>query len=183
MAYDFSPFKKELAATEEWFKREAGTIRTGQANPAVLDGVKVEVYGAPMNLKEVAAVVIEGARTLRVTPWDTTQTKEIEKALTASNLGLSIASDDQGVRISFPELTAERRTEIAKMAKEKLEGARTQVRHHRDIIIKDLQAREKAGGMGKDEIFRLKNDTQKLVDEANKKLEALYEKKEKEILG
>jgi ribosome recycling factor len=183
MAYDFSPFKKELAGIEEWFKREAGTIRTGQANPAVLDGVKVEVYGAPMNLKEVAAVVIEGARTLRVTPWDTTQTKEIEKALTASNLGLSIASDDQGVRISFPELTAERRAEIAKMAKEKLEGARTQVRHHRDTIIKDLQAREKAGGMGKDEIFRLKNDTQKLVNDANKKLEALYDKKEKEILG
>ncbi|MEK7646482.1 MAG: ribosome recycling factor [Patescibacteria group bacterium] len=183
MAYDFSPFKKELVGTEEWFKREAGTIRTGQANPAVLDGVKVEVYGAPMNLKEVAAVVIEGARTLRVTPWDTAQTKEIEKALTASNLGLSIASDDQGVRISFPELTSERRAEIAKIAKEKLEGARTQVRHHRDAIIKDLQAREKAGGMGKDEIFRLKNETQKLVDDANKKLEALYEKKEKEILG
>ena len=183
MAYDFSSFKKELAGAEEWFKKEAGSIRTGQANPAILDGVRVEVYGAPMNLKEVASVVIEGARTLRISPWDKTQTKEIEKALTIANLGLSIVVDDQGLRLNFPELTSERRAEIAKAAKDKLEDARKQIRQHRDVIIRDLQDKEKEGGMGKDEIFRLKNEVQKIVDEANKKMEALYEKKEKEILG
>lgn len=183
MAYDFSPLKKGLAHVEEWLKKELSSIRTGQATPAVLDGVKVEVYGAPMSLKEVASVMIEGARTLRVSPWDKSQTKEIEKAITIANLGLSTAVDDQGLRITFPELTTERRTEIARATKEKLEDARKQVRQHRDNTIKDIQAKEKDGGMGKDEVFRFKNDTQKLVDEINKKLEALFEKKEKEILG
>jgi len=183
MAYDFSPFKKELISAEEWFKKEASSIRTGQASPAVLDGVHVEVYGAPLALKEVASVMIEGARSLRVSPWDKTQTKEVEKAITAANLGLSVSVDDQGLRISFPDLTAERRAEIAKSAKDKLEDARKQVRQHRDSVIKDLQNKEKDGGMGKDEVFRLKNEVQKIVDEANKKLEALYAKKEKEILG
>lgn len=183
MAYDFSTFKKELIKVEEWFKKEAGSIRTGQATPAILDTVHVEVYGAPLSLKEVASVVIEGARTIRVSPWDKSQTKEIEKAVTAANLGLSIAVDDQGLRINFPELTSERRTEIARVAKDKLEDARKQVRQYRDAIIKDLQNKEKDGGIGKDEIFRLKNEVQKIVDEANKKLEVLYEKKEKEILG
>ena len=183
MAYDFNPFKKQLAGAEEWLKKEFSQIRTGQASPQILDGVKVEVYGAPMSLKELASVTIEGARTLRIMPWDKSQTKDIEKAITIANLGLSVVVDDQGLRINFPELTADRRKDIAKLAKDKLEEAKKQIRGHRDLIIKDLQNKEKEGGYGKDEIFRLKNDTQKFVDDANKKLDDHYSKKEKEILG
>lgn len=183
MAYDLSPIKKQLAGTEEWLKKEFTQIRTGVASPAVLDSVRVEVFGAPMGLKELAAVLIEGARTLRVSPWDKSQTKEIEKAIAIANLGLSVVVDDQGLRVIFPELTADRRKEIAKIAKDKLEDAKKQVRGHRDNVIKDLQAKEKTGGYGKDEIFRLKNDVQKLVDEMNKKLDDLFTKKEKELLN
>ncbi len=183
MTYDFNPFKKQLAASEDWLKREYQQIRTGQASPNILDSVRVEVYGAPMSLKEVAAVTIEGARTLRVTPWDKSQVKEVEKALSQANLGLSVSVDDQGVRINFPELTTERRTEIAKAAKEKLEEAKKQLRGHRDVVVKDLTAKEKTGGFGKDDIFRLKNDTQKLVDDCSKRLEDALAKKEKEILS
>lgn len=183
MAYDFSPLKKSLFHTEEWLKKEFSAIRTGQAAPAVLDSVEVLIYGTPTTLKEIASVTIEGARTLRVAPWDKSQIKEIEKAITIANLGLSVVSDDQGLRISFPELTTERRTEIARATKEKLEEARKQVRLHRDNIIKDIQNKEKTGLLGKDEAFRLKNETQKQIDEINKKLEASYQKKEKEILG
>ena len=183
MAYDFNPFKKQLAGAEEWLKKEFSQIRTGQASPQILDGVKVEVYGAPMSLKELASVTIEGARTLRIVPWDKSQSKDIEKAITVANLGLSVVVDDQGLRINFPELTADRRKDIAKTAKDRLEEAKKQVRGHRDSIIKDLQNKEKDGGYGKDEIFRLKNETQKLVDDTNKKLDDHYSKKEKEILG
>lgn len=183
MAYDFNPFKKQLLGVEEWLKKEFSQIRTGQASPQVLDGVKVEVYGAPMGLKEVASVTIEGARTLRISPWDKSQAKDIEKAITIANLGLSVVADDQGLRVNFPELTSDRRKDIAKLAKDKLEEGKKQVRGHRDLIIKDLQNKEKEGGYGKDEIFRLKNDAQKLVDDANKKLDDHYSKKEKEILG
>jgi ribosome recycling factor len=183
MAYDFNPFKKQLTSTQEWLKKELQQIRTGQASPAVLDTVKVEVYGAPMGIKELASVTIEGARTLRVVPWDLKQAKDIEKAVTAANLGLSVVVDDQGLRINFPELTSERRVQIAKNTKEKLEESKKQVRQHRDIIIKDLDAKEKSGGYGKDEIFRLKNEAQKLTDATNKILDELFTKKEKEILG
>lgn len=183
MAYDFNPFKKQLANTEDWLKKEFTQIRTGQASPQILDGVRVEIFGAPMSIKEVASVIIEGARTLRITPWDKSQTKDIEKAITVANLGLSVVVDDQGLRAMFPDLTADRRKDIAKLAKDKVEEAKKQVRGHRDIVIKDLQAKEKDGGYGKDEIFRLKGEAQKLVDDLNKKLEEQLVRKEKEVLG
>jgi len=183
MAYDFNPFKKQLAATEEWLKKEFGQIRTGQASPAILDGVRVESYGAQLGVKEIASVTIEGARSLRIAPWDSKQSKDIEKAIAAANLGVSTVVDDQGLRVIFPELTSDRRIQIAKSAKDKLEEGKKQIRGHRDVVIKDLQAKEKEGGYGKDDIFRLKNDTQKLVDDANKKLDDMFGKKEKEILS
>jgi ribosome recycling factor len=183
MTYDFNPFKKTLAGTEEWLKKEFTQIRTGQATPAILDGVRVEVFGAPMSLKELASVMLEGARTLRISPWDKTQTKEIEKAITVANLGLSVVVDDQGLRVMFPELTADRRKEVAKIAKDKLEEAKKQVRLHRDNLIKEIATKEKAGGMSEDDVFRFKNDAQKLVDEANKKLDDTYSRKEKELLN
>lgn len=183
MAYDFTPFKKQIAATEEWLKRELQQIRTGQASPAILDNVRVESYGAHLGVKEIASIMIEGARSLRIAPWDLKQSKDIEKAVSTANLGVSVVVDDQGLRIIFPELTSDRRTEIAKLAKDKLEEAKKQIRGHRDAVIKDLQAKEKEGGYGKDDIFRLKNETQKIVDEANKKAEEVFGKKEKEILG
>jgi ribosome recycling factor len=183
MAYDFNPFKKNLASAEDWLKKELQQIRTGQASPAILDGVRVDSYGAKLALKEVASVLIEGARSLRVAPWDKAQVKEIEKAITAANLGVSVMTDDQGVRVNFPELTSDKRKDFAKLAKDKMEDAKKHVRGHRDQVVKDLQAKETAGGYGKDEIFRLKNETQKMVDDANKKLEDLYTKKEKEILS
>lgn len=183
MSYDFNPFKKQLTGASDWLSKELQQIRTGQASPAVLDSVKVEVYGAPMNLKEVASVTIEGARSLRIAPWDKSQVKDIEKAITVANLGLSVVVDDQGLRVMFPELTGERRQQIAKSAKEKLEEAKKQVRGHRDVVVKDLQSKEKDGKMGKDDAFRAKNDAQKLVDETNKKLDEAFAKKEKELLG
>lgn len=183
MAYDFNPFKKQLAGAEEWLKKEFQQIRTGQASPAVLDSVKVMVYGAPMALKEVAAVTIEGSRTIRVQPWDKSQIKEIEKAITLANLGVATAVDSDGMRVNFPELTGERRTQVAKQAKDKMEEGKKEIRRHRDVIVKDLTAKEKEGGFGKDEIFRLKNEAQKLVDDANKRLEDAFAKKEKEVLS
>lgn len=183
MSYDFNPFKKQLTSAEDWLKRELQQIRTGQASPAVLDNVKVEIYGAPMSMKEVASVTVEGARTLRISPWDKTQTKEIEKAITVADLGLSVVVDDQGLRVMFPELTGERRQQIARNAKEKLEEAKKQIRGHRDALVKNLQNNEKDGGMSKDDAFRAKNDAQKLVDETNKILDEIFIKKEKEIIN
>lgn len=183
MQYNFTKLKSDLSATEAWLQKELGTIRTNRANPSILDGVLVEAYGSAMPINQVASVTSEDPRTIRITPWDASVIKSIEKSLIAANLGVSIAVDDKGVRVSFPELTGERRKEIVKVAKEKLEQARIQVRKHRDEVNSDIDEKEKGGGMGEDEKFRFKADAQKLIDEANKKLDAMLEKKEKEILS
>jgi len=181
MAYDFTKFKKSLTGTEEWVKKEFSGIRTGQANPALLDGVKVDSYGTPSSLSQVGSVTTEGSRTLRIVPWDATQSKDIEKAITLANLGVSISIDDKGLRVNFPELTSESRIGILKLAKERLEEGRKQIRIHRDDAMKDLKAKEKAGGIGEDEVFRHEKEIQKFVDDMNKKLDELYSRKEKEI--
>src|SRR5579864_8505376 len=97
--YDFSNFKKQGTETIEWLKREFTGIRTGRATPAILDNVSVESYGAFMKIKELASINIEDARSLRVTPWDMSQAKNIEKAIMLADLGLSAAVDDKGLRI------------------------------------------------------------------------------------
>ncbi|MEY2664482.1 MAG: hypothetical protein RIT04_290 [Candidatus Parcubacteria bacterium] len=183
MAYDFSKLKKSIGGAEEWLKKEFSGIRTGQASPALLDGVKVESYGAQLPISQVAGVTTEGPRTIRIVPWDVSQMKDIEKAITVANLGVSVGTDDKGLRVNFPELTSERRTVITKLAKEKLEEAKKQIRNHRDDFMKDLQAKEKEGGLGKDDVFRYKGDGQKMVDAANKALDDAFAKKEKEILS
>ena len=183
MAYNFSAFKQKIKAAEEHLTRELSQVRTGRAAPMLLDSVKVEAYGSLMPLKEVAAVNIEDPRTLRVAPWDASQVKAIEKALTSSNLGLSVAVDEKGVRVSFPELTSERRHEMVKIAKGKLEDARVSIRGERDAIWGDIQGLERDGKMGEDDKFRAKEEMQKLVDEANKNFESQIERKEKEILS
>lgn len=183
MAYNFSPFKQKTKDTIEWLKKECMTIRTSRATPTILDGISVESYGSMMAISQVASITSEGARTLRVVPWDMSVAKHIEKAIADSNLGLSVALDDKGVRVSFPELTTERRTALVKLLKSKLEDARVTLRKERDIAWDDIQKAEKAGGMGEDEKFRLKAEMQKIVDETNKELDAVSTRKEAEIMS
>ncbi len=183
MAYNFAPFKQSIKDLEEWLKKEFSSIRTGRATPAILDGVFVESYGTRAPIAAVGSVSIEGARSLRIAPWDMSQAKAIEKAIVVSNLGLSVSVDDKGLRVTFPELTTESRNTFVKMSKQKLEDSRVTLRAERDKVWNDIQAKEKEGGMGEDEKFRLKNEMQKIVDETNQKLEALAEAKEKEIMN
>ncbi|PJE74077.1 MAG: ribosome recycling factor [Candidatus Taylorbacteria bacterium CG10_big_fil_rev_8_21_14_0_10_41_48] len=183
MTYNFSELKKNTQSTEEWLTKEFGQIRSSRANPAVLDGVRVESYGADSPINQVASVTNEDPRTIRITPWDASLIKVIEKAIVVANLGVSVAVDDKGVRVSFPELTGDRRVEIVKIAKEKFEQSRIQIRKHRDETNTDIDKKEEEGGMGEDEKFRFKAEMQKIVDESNKKLQAMMDKKEKEILS
>ena len=181
MAYNFSQFRQKTKDLEDWLKREMATIRTGRATPAILDGVKVEVYGSDMPINQVANISIEDARSLRVTPWDISLAKAIEKGILISNLGLSVAVDDKGVRITFPELTSDRRGALVKVAKQKLEDARITLRTEREKVIKDVDGQKKEGVISEDEQFRLKAELQKMVDETSSLLEQLFNKKEREI--
>lgn len=183
MAYDFSQLKARIKDTEEWLKKELTAIRTGRANMAVLDTIQVEMYGSYMPVNQLANISMEDVRTLRIAPWDNTALKAIEKAINNSNLGLSTAIDDKGMRLFFPELTGERRIMLVKVAKEKMEDARVALRKERENAWDDVQAKEKEGDISEDDKFRAKEEMQKYIDEGNASLESLFSKKEQEILN
>lgn len=178
MSYNFSGFKQGAEGALEWLRREYGSIRSGEANPGILDSVRVEMYGSQMPVNQVATILGEGARTLRITPWDKGALKPLDTAIREANLGISVSIDEQGLRVSFPELTNERRQALSKLAKQKLEEARVKIRNEREKVLSEA---ERSAALSKDDKFRVKEDLQKLVDESNKKLEELFDKKVKEI--
>ena len=147
----------------------------------LLDGIKVESYGSYMPINQVGSVNIEDARTLRISVWDKSSVSAIERAIQDANLGISTASDSDGVRVIFPELTSERRVQLMKLAKAKLEDARISVRGVRDEIMKSLDKQQKDGDISEDEKFTHKEKVQTQVDATNRGLEALFDKKEAEL--
>jgi ribosome recycling factor len=181
MAYTFTAFDERAGEIHEWLSKEFATIRTGRAAPTLLDGVQVESYGARVPLNQAASVGVEDPRTLRVSPYDPSAVKTIEKAVTDADLGVSVSADETGVRVIFPELTGERRAQLLKIAKGKLEEARVSLRSARDEVVRDMEREERDGELTKDEKFRAKEALQKRVDDANEKLGGLLEKKEAEI--
>lgn len=181
MAYDFKPFEKRIKEIEERLAKELASVRTGRATPAILDGVMVESYGSRVPVNQVANIGVEDARSLRISPWDASMGKEIEKAIMQANLGVAVGADEKGVRVSFPELTSERRVSMVKLAKEKVEDVRQMLRAARDEVWNDIQAKEKAKEMTEDDKFRGKDDMQSRVDAANKRFDEALERKEKEI--
>lgn len=183
MNYNFNDAKIALEKVGEWLTKEYTGVHTGRATPSLLDTVSVLSYGSMQPIKNVASVSIEDPKTLRVSPWDKGQIKDVEKAIAAANLGLSTAVDDMGLRVIFPMLTTERRVQLVKVLKEKMEDARVSVRQERERILKEIDAQEKEGGMSEDEKFRAKDELQKYVDEANRKLEAIFAKKEAEVMN
>lgn len=181
MNYNFAAAKEKIKGVEEWLKKEYNGIRTGRASPSLLDGVMVESYGARVPLSQVGSITAEDARMLRIVPWDMGQVKEIEKAITAMNLGVSPVVDDKGVRVAFPELTADRRVSLMKIAKQKLEEARVSLRAEREKAWSDIQAKEKNDEITEDDKFRLKKEMEKIIEEGNGKLDEVFARKEKEI--
>lgn len=174
-------FEKKLTDSLDWLSGEYNGIRSGQATPALLDNIKVESYGVMTPLNQVGSVGIEDARTLRVTPWDASSIGAIEKAVNEADLGVSVATDSAGLRVVFPELTTERREQILRLAKTKLEEARVRARSARDEAIKQIDAKLKAGDISEDDRFSQKEAVQGKIDDFNKKLDALYSQKETEI--
>ena len=181
MAYDFKPFEKRIKDIEERLGKELAGVRTGRATPAILDGIQVESYGTRMNIAQVATVAVSDSRSLQIVPFDSSLAKEIEKAITQANLGLSVGADERGVRVFFPELTAERRTTLVKVAKDKVEESRAALRQARDEVWSEIQRKEKDKAMSEDDKFRAKDDMQKRVDAANKAMDDALLRKEKEI--
>lgn len=182
MAYNFSKFQQKIKETHDWYAKKLASIRTGRAATAFLDPVRVESYGTEMPISNLATISIEDAKTLRISPWDGSQTQAIEKAITLANLGVSAVVDGSGLRVIFPELTGERRQQLVKVAKEKLEDAKVAIRRERNEVSDDLNEKKKSGEMSEDDVTRAKTEMEKLTQDGNKKLDELFTKKEQEII-
>jgi ribosome recycling factor len=181
MAFNFKTFDERGKETVNWLSKEYNSIRTGQASPALLDGIQVESYGAKVPLNQVGSVGIEDSRTLRISPWSPDSIVDIEKAILESDLGVSVATDSSGLRVIFPELTSERRVQLLKLAKSKLEEARVSLRGARDEAVKHIEQEEKTGDLSEDERYDAKEEMQKKMDERNKELDTMFAAKESEI--
>jgi ribosome recycling factor len=176
-----STIASRLKEVEVWLQKEYAGIRTGQASPALLDSIKIESYGSYVPLNQVGSVGVEDARTLRIGVWDKQAISAIEKAIREADFGVSTASDSSGIRVIFPELTVERRGQLLKLAKTKLEDARISVRGIRDEAMKAIEKQQKDAEISEDEKFTLKEKIQGHVDACNRALEAICAHKEVEL--
>jgi ribosome recycling factor len=161
---------------------EFGSIRAGRANPHVLDKLRVDYYGSPSPIQSVANVSVPEARMILIQPWEPSLVKEIEKAILCSDIGINPTNDGKVIRLVFPELTEERRKELAKDVKKKGEAAKVAVRNIRRDAMDHMKKLGKSEDISEDEIKDLEDGIQKLTDQYVAKVDKAVEEKTKEIL-
>ncbi|MEY8234296.1 ribosome recycling factor [Lachnospiraceae bacterium 66-29] len=161
---------------------EFGSIRAGRANPHVLDKLKVDYYGTPTGLQQVANISVPEPRMILIQPWEASMVREIEKAILTSDLGINPTNDGKVIRLVFPELTEERRKELAKDVKKKGENAKVAVRNIRRDANDALKKMGKSNDISEDEIKQLEEQVQKLTDKYIANVDKAVEEKSKEIL-
>ena len=181
--YNFQNFDSKIADSVERLASDLRSIQTGRATPMVLDNVMIDAYGSKMLVSHLASVGIEDAKTLRVTPFDKSVLKDLEQGINNANLGLSVASDSDGLRVIFPMLTTERRVQYVKLAKERYEDAKVKIKLSREDSKKDIEAKSKEGAYGEDDKKKFLETLQNKVDAAHSSCEAMLGKKEGEIMG
>jgi ribosome recycling factor len=180
---DKSDLQRRMHGAVEALKHDLSGLRTGRASTALLDTITVEVYGSNMPLNQVATVSVPEPRMLTVQVWDRSNVQPVEKAIRSAGLGLNPVTDGQLIRLPIPELTEERRKELAKLVGQYAEKAKIAVRNVRRDGMDHLKQDEKKHEISEDERKRLETEVQKLTDETIKEIDELAQAKEKEILG
>lgn len=172
----------KMQKTLDVLAKELAAVRAGRANPAVLDKITVEYYGAPTPLNQVAAISTPDPRTLAVQPWDGSVLKAIEKAIQVSDLGINPQNDGKQIRLSFPPLTEERRKELIKGASKTGEEAKVALRNIRRDAMDKFKAQKKKSEITEDDLKIIEKDMQKLTDDYIKEVERIADEKEKELM-
>lgn len=175
-------YEEKMQKSYDNLLSEFGTIRAGRANPHVLDKIRVDYYGTPSSLQQVANVTVPEPRMIQIQPWEASMVKEIEKAIICSDLGINPTNDGKLIRLVFPELTEERRKELAKDIKKKGENTKVAIRNIRRDAIDSIKKSGKAEDISEDEIKDLEDKAQKLTDDYVAKVDKAVEAKSKEIL-
>lgn len=181
MQEKLSFYEDKMNKSLEALQNEYGSIRAGRANPHVLDKLKVDYYGTPTPLQQVGNISVPEARMIVIQPWEKSLLKAIEKAILTSDLGINPTNDGTCIRLIFPELTEERRKELAKDVKKKGEGAKVAVRNIRRDA-NDAFKKLKGSDVSEDEIKELEDEIQKLTDKYIKEIDKAVEVKSKEIM-
>ncbi|XP_061969946.1 ribosome-recycling factor, chloroplastic [Populus nigra] len=174
--------KGRMEKTIDTMRANFNSVRTGRANPSMLDKIEVEYYGTPVSLKSIAQISTPDASSLLVQPYDKSSLKAIEKAIVSSDLGLTPNNDGEVIRMSIPQLTSERRKELSKMVAKLAEEGKVALRNIRRDALKAYEKLEKEKKLSEDNVKDLSSDLQKLTDEYMKKLDNIFKQKEKELL-
>ena len=183
MSSNTKAFEEKMKSTVEHLNRELASVRAGRANPAVLDKVSVDYYGAPTPIQQVASVAVSEARTLTITPWDRTLLRAISKAIMASDVGINPIDDGQTIRLNFPAPTEERRKQLAKEVSKLGEDAKVATRNIRREAMDKAKAMKKTGELTEDTQKTMEEEVQKLTDKYIKNIDAAVEEKQKEIMA
>ena len=181
MPTGYEEFEVKMKKTLEVLMQEFDSVRAGRANPAVLDKIEVEYYGTPTPINQIGSISTPDPRTLLIQPWDASALKGIEKAIQASDLGINPQNDGRVIRLVFPQLTEERRKDLAKQVRKYAEEGKVAVRNVRRDAMDKYKARKKASEITEDDLKDAEKDLQKLTDDYVKKVDDLADKKEKEL--
>ena len=180
---DYTNLKERMEKSIGAFKEKLSEIRAGRANPAILNKVKIDYYGTPTPINQVAGVSVPEARLIVIQPWDVSVLKDIEKAILASDIGLNPNNDGKVIRLAFPELTEERRKELAKEIRKIAEEAKVAIRAIRRDGIDEAKAKQKSSEITEDELKSAETEIQKITDKYIDKIDKILADKEKEIMS
>ena len=183
MADAHKEFETKMQKTIEVVKSDFASVRAGRANAGVLDKIQVEYYGVPTPLQQVASISSPDPRSLVIQPWDATLLKEIEKAIQTSDLGINPQNDGKLVRLSFPQLTEERRKELTKQVRKYGENGKVAIRNIRRDAMETLKSLEKKSEITEDDRKESEKELQDLTDKRCKEIDALTAAKEKELMA
>ena len=182
MSEELKVYEEKMEKSIDALLNEYASIRAGRANPHVLDRIRVDYYGTPTPLQQVGNVSVPEARMIVIQPWEKNLLKEIEKAILVSDLGINPTNDGNVIRLVFPELTEERRKDLAKDVKKKGEGAKVAIRNIRRDAIDSIKKMEKAGDISEDDLKQGEEKIQKITDKMIEKVDKAIETKTKEIM-
>ena len=180
---DYTNLKEKMEKTINVYSEKLAEVRAGRANPAILNKVKIDYYGTPTPINQVAGISVPEARMILIQPWDASILKDIEKAILASDIGINPNNDGKVIRLAFPELNEERRKELVKEIKKMAEEAKIAVRAVRRDGIEEAKSEQKQGNITEDDLKQAENEIQKITDKNIEEIDEILSKKEKEIMS
>ena len=180
---DYTNIKEKMEKCINVYSEKLSEVRAGRANPAILNKVKIDYYGTPTPINQVAGISVPEARMIMIQPWDVSVLKNIEKAIIASEIGINPNNDGKVIRLVFPELTEERRKDLVKEIKKYAEDAKVAVRNARRDGIEKAKTMQKNGELTEDDLKNAENEIQKITDNRIEKIEKIVEAKELDIMS